>query len=689
MEAPTIENHQLVTVGLLKLIFPHSFSLLYWGTIMKLAFQCIGVAFGDLGTSPLYTMPGVFSGGVKHRDDVLGAMSLIFYCIVLISLIKYVIIVLSANDNGEGGTFALYSLICRYAKVNLIPNHQAEDRKLSNYNLEMPSRRNKMASAVRSKLENSYVLRYLLLVMAMTGVSMLIGDGIFTPCISVLSAVGGIKQVSSSLTDTWVMFGTDKVGYTFAPILLLWFIFIAGVGFFNILHHDPGIIKAVNPYYILTYFLRSKKDAWVSLGGVILCLTGSEALFADLGHFYIRSIQISTCSVLLPSVLLNYFGQCAYLQNHGEDALNSFYSSVPKILYWPLFVVAVLAAIIASQSLISASFSIVKQAVALGCFPHVKVVHTSSKYEGQVYVPAINTLLMLICVAVTLGFKDTLQMGNAFGMSVACVFCITSVFLVLVMVMIWKTHPILIILYVLTIGSIEFVILSSVFYKFVDGGYLPLLIALIMGATMLTWHYGYRKKYTYEFKNKVATEKLTDIIFDQRIHRIQGVGLFYTHLVDGIAPIFTHYVSNVPALHSVLVFLTIKAVPISRVLPEERFLFQRVRPDQLIFRCIVRYGYHDSRKEQSSFEETLMNELNKFILHDDGEEAEREVELIDNALRYGGVVYLMGEGEILCSKGSFWMKKLVVDYFYKWLTRNVREPDEIFMIPRKRLLKVG
>ncbi|XP_058000965.1 potassium transporter 5-like [Hevea brasiliensis] len=696
-----------------------------WGTIWKLAFQCIGVVYGDLGTSPLYVLPGIFPDGIKNEEDILGVLSLIIYSIIIITLIKYVFIVLAANDNGDGGTFALYSLICRHAKVNLIPNQQAEDREVSTYKLDLPKRSTRMASALKYSLESSLIIKYSLLFTTMIGVSMVLGDGILTPCISVLSAVGGIREAAPSLSQDAIMwisvvilillfqvqrFGTDKVGYTFAPILVIWFAFIAFIGLFNFIKYDPGVIKAVNPWYIVKYFQRNKKKAWISIGGVILCLTGSEALFADLGHFNIRSIQLSSCALLVPSVLLAYIGQCSYLRKNTEDVTDVFYKSIPskyvvtrhdfyqclfrvfidaEPMYWPQFVVAVLAAIIASQSLISASFSIVQQSAALRCFPRIKVVHTSAEHEGQVYVPEINTLLMLACVGVTLGFKNTLTIGNAYGIAVTFVFVITSSFLVLVMVMIWKTNIILIIIYVLTIGLIEVLFLSSTLYKFTDGGYLPLLFALIVVSIMFIWNYGYRKKYMYELENKIAMKSLTDIVSDERIHRVEGLGLFYTHLVHGIPPIFAHYVSHVQALHKVLVFISIKSLPISKVPAEERFLFGRVKPGELIFRCIVRYGYKDSRKDQKTFEELLANQLKDFIGEDSGaEDRQRELALVDNALR-DGFVYLMGECEVMAANGSTWVKKLTVDYLYNWLIRFVRQPDEVFLIPRKQLLKVG
>ncbi|ERN16962.1 hypothetical protein AMTR_s00057p00198180 [Amborella trichopoda] len=254
---------------------------LSWETILKLAIQSIGVVFGDLGTSPLYVYAGIFQDGIKHKDDVLGVLSLILYTLMIIPLIKYVFIVLQENDNGEGS-------------VTMI-------------------------------------------------------------CIAILNFLFAVQ-----------IFGTEKVGYSFSPILIVWFLFICLIGFYNFIRHDPGVIRALNPMYIIEYFRRNKKDAWISLGGVILCTTGAECMFANLGHFTMQSIQISMCSVVFPSITFSYIGQAAYLRNHTSNAADSFYKATPDSLFWPMFVVAVAAAIVASQSLISGSFSIVKQ--SLGVF---------------------------------------------------------------------------------------------------------------------------------------------------------------------------------------------------------------------------------------------------------------------------------------------------------------------------------
>ncbi|KAM1697208.1 potassium transporter 5-like [Malus sylvestris] len=724
-----------------------------WAVIMQLAFQSIGIVYGDIGTSPLYVYASTFSKGINHDDDILGVLSLIFYTLTLIPLIKYVFIVLLANDNGDGGTFALYSLLCRYAKVGLTPSQQVEDHDVSNFQLELPTKRVKRASRLKSSLENSPFAKVFLLCATMLGTSMVIGDGVLTPCISVLAAVGGIKRATSAMTEDWVVlisvailiglfmvqrFGTDKVGYSFAPIICIWFIMIAGIGVYNFIKFDPTVVKALNPQYIVDYFRRNKKDAWISLGGIALAITGTEALFADVGHFTVRSIQISMCAVTYPALVLAYTGQASFLRKHHLLVEDTFFESIPKPLYWPMFGVAVMASIIASQAMISGTFSIIQQSLSLGCFPRVKVVHTSTKYAGQVYIPEVNYLLMLACVGVTLGFRSTEEIGNAYGIAVVFVMTLTSSFLVLIMIMIWKTNIFLVISYVLVIGSVEFLYLSSVLYKFNQGGYLPLAFATVLMFVMFVWNDVHQRKYYYELNHKISPEQLKEIAIDANFSRLPGLAVFYSELVQGIPPIFNHYVANVPALHSVLVFVSIKSLPISKVPLEERFLFRRVEPNDLnVFRCVARYGYTDVRNENEPFEGLLVEKLKEFIknsfwisqgnnMHstngeikfeikeefkdgtlanggenlkedlkkqvDDQDDQQdlldRDIEAIDKAWRWG-VVHLIGENEVTAAKGAGLAKRILIDYAYNILKRNLRQSDKVFDIPHKRMLKVG
>ncbi|KAJ6723460.1 POTASSIUM TRANSPORTER [Salix koriyanagi] len=538
-------------------------------------------------------------------------------------------------------------------------------------------------------LESSKFAKFFLLFATMLGTSMVIGDGVLTPCISVLSAVGGIKEAASTMTQ-------DSIVWISVAILICLFM----VQRFGTDKYDPAVVKALNPKYIVDYFRRNKKDAWISLGGVVLAITGTEALFADVGHFTVRSIQISMCAVTYPALIAAYVGQAAFLRKHNGLVSETFFKSIPDPLYWPMFVVSVMASIIASQAMISGTFSIIQQSLALGCFPRVKIVHTSAKYEGQVYIPEVNYLLMVACVCVTLGFKTTTKIGNAYGIAVVFVMTLTSAFLVLIMLMIWKTNIFYVVVFVLTIGSVELLYLSSVLYKFDQGGYLPLAFAGVLMAIMYTWNNVYRRKYYYELDHKISPDKLKE-----------------------------HYVENVPALHSVLVFVSIKTLPISKVPAEERFLFRRVDPKELnVFRCVARYGYTDGRNEQEPFERLLVEKLKEFIRNecsfsqafltngdvtekelgepDDGqvdedtkmdrtadrekeqEEAEREIEIIDKACR-AGVVHLIGENEVRASKGASLGDRIIINYAYNFLKKNLRQSEKVFDIPHKRMLKVG
>ncbi|XP_059664672.1 potassium transporter 5 [Cornus florida] len=599
-----------------------------WRVTLSLAFQSIGVIYGDIGTSPLYVFANTFTDGIRDTNDTIGVLSLIIYTLILVPMIKYVFIVLWANDNGDGGTFALYSLICRYAKVSLIPNHQPEDGELSNYRLDIPSNQLKRAQNIKQKLENSKTAQILLFLVTILGTSMVIGDGVLTPSISVLSAVSGINSLSEdsvvgiSIAILIVLFsvqrfGTDKVGYSFAPIIFLWFSFISGIGLYNLFKYDVGVLRAFNPKYMVDYFKRNGKQGWISLGGVVLCITGTEAMFADLGHFSVQSVQISFSGIVFPALLSAYCGQAAYLMKFPKDVANTFYASIPDPIYWPTFVVAVGAAIIASQAMISGAFAIISQSLSLGCFPRVKVVHTSAKYEGQVYIPEINYLLMVACVIVTFSFKTTEKIGHAYGIAVVSVMVITTCMVSLIMLVIWKISIWWIVLFFVVFASVEILYLSAVLSKFTQGGYLPLAFSVVLMMIMGIWHYVHKQRYMFELNNKVSSNFIRDLAQNPNINRVPGIGLLYSELVQGIPPIFPHFIANIPSIHSVLVFVSLKFIPISKVALEERYLFRQVEPREYrMFRCVVRYGYNDAIEEPKEFELQLVEHLKDFIQHE-------------------------------------------------------------------------
>ncbi|KAE8698899.1 Potassium transporter 10 [Hibiscus syriacus] len=609
-----------------------------WRTVLTLAYQSLGVVYGDLSTSPLYVYKNTFEEDIRHsetNEEIFGVLSFVFWTLTLVPLLKYVFIVLRADDNGEGGTFALYSLLCRHARVNSLPNCQLADEELFEYKKESIglAPKSSFGSSVKSTLEKHRVLQRFLLVLALIGTCMVIGDGILTPAISVFSAVSGLELSMSKEHHKYVEvpvtciiliglfalqhYGTHRVGFLFAPVVLLWLLCISAIGLYNIIHWNPHVYQALSPYYMYKFFRKTQRGGWMSLGGILLCITGSEAMFADLGHFSQLSIKIAFTSLVYPSLILAYMGQAAYLSRHhtiDSDFQIGFYVSVPEKLRWPVLVIAILAAVVGSQAIITGTFSIIKQCSSLGCFPKVKIVHTSSKIHGQIYIPEINWLLMVLCLAVTIGFRDTRRLGNASGLAVITVMLVTTCLMSLVIVLCWQKSVFLAIAFVFFFGTIEALYFTASLTKFLEGAWVPVALAFIFLIIMCVWHYGTLKKYEFDVQNKVSINWLLSLGPSLGIVRVRGIGLIHTELVSGIPAIFSHFVTNLPAFHQVLVFLCIKSVPVPHVKPEERFLVGHIGPREYrLYRCIVRYGYRDVHKDDMEFENDLVCSIAEFI----------------------------------------------------------------------------
>ncbi|GFY91028.1 K+ uptake permease 6 [Actinidia rufa] len=585
-------------------------------------------------------------------------LSFVFWTLTLVPLLKYVFIVLRADDNGEGGTFALYSLICRHARVNSLPNCQLADEDLSTYKKDiLAPNPTTFGSSLKSTLERHRVLQKCLLVLALIGTCMVIGDGVLTPAISVFSAVSGVELAMAKE------------------------------------HHK--------------------------------C---SEAMFADLGHFSQLSIKIAFTSIVYPSLILAYMGQAAYLSQHHvieNDYRIGFYVSVPEKLRWPVLAIAILAAVVGSQAIITGTFSIIKQCSALGCFPRVKIVHTSSKVHGQIYIPEINWILMLLCLAVTIGFRDTKRMGNASGLAVITVMLVTTCLMSLVIVLCWHQNVFLALCFVLFFGTIEALYFSASLIKFLEGAWVPIVLALTFMLVMYVWHYGTLKKYEFDVQNKVSVDWLLSLGPSLGIVRVRGIGLIHTELVSGIPAIFSHFVTNLPAFHQVLVFICIKSVPVPHVRHEEQFLVGHIGPREYrLYRCIVRYGYRDVQKDDLEFENDIVCTLAEFIRtgkvgpnsvdenstkqdekmagcwnafnpcrrHSDSPEIDRGVreELQDlMEAREAGVAYILGHSYVRAKQGSSLLKKFVINYGYDLLRRNSRAPTYALSVPHASTLEVG
>ncbi|XP_012085343.1 putative potassium transporter 12 isoform X2 [Jatropha curcas] len=695
-----------------------------WSTL-ALAFQTLGVVYGDMGTSPLYVFADVFSKvTIESEVDVLGALSLVMYTIAIIPLAKYVFVVLKANDNGEGGTFALYSLISRYAKVSMLPNRQPADEQISSFKLKLPTPELERALKIKDALERRSSLKTMLLLLVLMGTSMVIGDGILTPAISVMSAISGLQGEIPG-------FGTTALVVVSIVVL---------VALFSIQRFGTGKKNSV--------------DAWSALGGCVLCITGAEAMFADLGHFSVKAIQIAFSGVVFPCLLLAYMGQASYLMKHPESSGRIFYDSVPGSLFWPVFVIATLAAMIASQAMISATFSCVKQSMALGCFPRLKIVHTSRKRMGQIYIPVINYFLMVMCIVVVSIFRSTTDIANAYGIAEVGVMIVSTTLVTLVMLLIWQTNLFLAICFPLIFGSVELIYLSAVLSKIKEGGWLPLAFASVFLTVMYIWNYGSVLKYQSEVREKISMDFMLELGSTLGTVRVPGIGLLYNELVQGVPSIFVQFLLSLPAIHSTIVFVCIKYVPVPVVPQEERFLFRRVCPkDYHMFRCIARYGYKDVRKEDHhAFEQLLVESLEKFLQREaqdlaletnlneldsdsisvrstnsgvqaGGGTEELRIPLMekmatsmasesssalpasamstdeDPSLEYelaalreakdSGFTYLLAHSDVRARKDSLFLKKLVINYLYSFLRRNCRGGAATMLVPHMNIMQVG
>ncbi|KAM7506638.1 hypothetical protein LguiA_017091 [Lonicera macranthoides] len=668
-----------------------------WRTVLTLAYQSLGVVYGDLSTSPLYVYRSTFAEDIQHsetNEEIFGVLSFIFWTLTLIPLLKYVFIVLRADDNGEGGTFALYSLLCRHARISMLPNAQLADEELSEYKKDelIPSVDKGFGVKLRSTLEKHAVLKNILLVLALIGACMVIGDGVLTPVLSVFSAVSGLELSMSKEQHQYVEvpvacsiliflfflqhYGTHRLGFLFAPIVITWLLCISAIGLYNIFYWNPHVFQALSPYYMYKFLKKTRRSGWMSLGGILLCMTGSEAMFADLGHFSQLSIKIAFTFVVYPSLILAYMGQAAYLsKNHviRSDYRIGFYESVPDKIRWPVLVIAILAAVVGSQAIITGTFSIIKQISALSCFPRIKIIHTSSKIHGQIYIPEINWTLMLLCIAVTVGFRDAKHISNASGLAVITVMLVTTCLMSLVIILCWHKNVFLVLGFIFFFGSIEVLYFSASLLKFRDGAWLPIALSIILLLIMYTWHYGTLKKYEFDVQNKVSLNWLFSLGPNLGIVRVPGIGLIHTELVSGIPAIFSHFVTNLPAFHQVLVFLCIKTVPVPLVGPEERFLVGRIGPKEYrMYRCIARYGYHDVQVDDTEFEKDLVYSIAEFI------RSERDGDIVgleDEKMAVIGTAST-NLGVQICEEGKDYAETVGITEI-----REIRSPG----IPRRRV----
>ncbi|KAJ6895062.1 potassium transporter 1 isoform X1 [Populus alba x Populus x berolinensis] len=602
----------------------------------------------------------------------------------------------------------------------------------------------------------------MLLIFVLLGTCMAIGDGVLTPTISVLSAVSGVKVKITGLHENYIVIiscvilvglfslqhhGTNRVAFLFAPIVTAWLLCISSIGIYNIFRWNRHVFCAISPIYMLKFLKNTGTEGWVSLGGVVLSITGVETMFADLGHFSSSSIKVAFTCVVYPCLILAYMGEAAFLSKHHEDIQRSFYKAIPESVFWPVFIVATFAAVVGSQAVISATFSMISQCCALNCFPRVKIVHTSSKIYGQIYIPEVNWMLMCLCLAVTIGLRDTNMMGHAYGLAVTTVMFVTTCLMALVMIIVWKKKIIIAVAFLLFFGSIEVLYISASVYKVPEGGWIPLVLSLIFMVVMYIWNYGTMKKHQFDVENKVSMNRIVSLGPSLGMVRVPGIGLVYSNLAIGVPAVFGHFVTNLPAFHQVLVFVCVKSVQVPHVSENERLLISRVGPKEYgMFRCIVRYGYKDLQQENYDFENRLVSGIVQFVETEEesaskltsesfgefentafkgfvasehpytnsrrkekmvqsscdiqAEVAKTGSERLENTqlkheslqilkAKESGVAYILGHSHAKAKKSSSIIKKIAINVVYTFLSKNSREPDVVLNVPHTSLLEVG
>jgi KUP system potassium uptake protein len=529
----------------------------------------LGVVFGDIGTSPLYTLKVCFIGQssvIPSPQNVLGLVSLIFWSLMLVVSFKYALFILMAEDDGEGGVFAMLALL-----------HKKRGAGLSRG----------------------------LILAGLFGSALLYGDGLITPVISVLSALEGLEVATASTKPLvvpltcvilFLLFwaqsqGTGKIGKFFGPVMILWFVVIAALGV-EAISLRPDILAAVNPAYGVRFFLNNGIRGFFLLGAVVLCVTGCEALYADMGHFGARAIRISWYFVALPALVLNYFGQGAVILHDPANAGTSFFSLVPRALLYPMVLLATIATIIASQAIISGVFSLTRQAIQLGFLPRMRVVHTSGMAEGQVYLPDVNVFMLMAAIAITLYFKASDNLADAYGIAVTGTMLITSVVFYFICRWIWGWSAIRALPLCLLFWIMDLTYFSSCLQKFTTGGWFPLGSALLIMVLMVAWWDGWKRLAIKVMTMTVPKEKFMEKVARENLIRLPGAGVFLSTFQREVPPMLLHYVNQTRAMYEKLVILSVLTTDAPEVEDSKRVEIENLGHG--VCRVIARYGFMES-----------------------------------------------------------------------------------------------
>jgi KUP system potassium uptake protein len=612
-------------------------------SLATLSLAALGVVFGDIGTSPLYTMKEVFSLS-KHpveltQFNVLGILSLIFWSLIMIVSAKYVAFIMRADNRGEGGIMALLSL--------------------ANKNSPSGNKRN------------------WIMILGILGACMFYADGMITPAISVLSAIEGLEVVAPSLSYLiipitlvvlFILFyaqskGTHIVGTFFGPVMFFWFLTLALLGIINIAH-EPHVLMAINPLHAFQFFQLSPMVAFVALGAVVLSVTGAEALYADMGHFGRHPIRLAWFIFVLPALTLNYFGQGALLISSPENIKNPFYLMAPEFLVIPLIVLATLATIIASQAVITGAFSVSRQALQLGFLPRMHVEHTSENQEGQIYLPRINWLLMIAVMVLVLTFKSSGNLASAYGIAVTGDMVISTLLASFVFYEVWKWNSIKTLIFMAIFLVIDFAFFSANILKIPDGGWFPILIGSVLFVLMTTWKRGRALLYKILKGEAIEINSFISSIGANPPPRVEGTAIFLTPNPDGVPHALLHNLKHNKVIHEKVIILTVMFMDYPHSLKKDLVTVEKLPYN--FYKVTVKYGFKDEPNLPKDLALCAKNGVN-----------------IDSM----NCSYFIGKEILLATPKdnmNYWRKKLFIGLF-----RSAETITNQFKLPPNRVVELG
>ena len=610
---------------------------------LVLALGALGVVYGDIGTSPLYAIRECFHGHhaiALTPGNIFGVMSLVFWSLTIVVSIKYVFFILLADNHGEGGIFALLGLISAGGR------------------------------SVSPRLRAGLVFAGIL------GAGLLYGDGIITPAISVLSAIEGLEVATKAATPIvlpltcvvlFLLFlsqhwGTAGIGKIFGRVMTLWFASIAALGLGQIIQ-EPRILLAIHPVYAYKFFADNKLHAFVVFGSVVLCLTGAEALYADLGHFGRKAIRLSWMGLAFPALLFNYFGQGALLLGHPELNVNPFYGLVPRLLLYPMVGLSTIATVIASQALISGVFSLTQQAIELGFCPHFLIVHTSRLIRGQIYMPAVNYTLMIACLGVVIGFRESSGLAGAYGIAVTGTMTITSILYLIVITRVWRwslwiAAPLVTLFLVFDISYF-----GANLLKVESGGWFTLLAAALFTIAMTTWRKG-RSELMRKLGVRLPLNLLLDDVARHNLPRVRGTAVFMSFSPEGTPPVLLHHLRHNKILHEKVVLLSILPVDVPTVPASERVKVEDL--GQGFYRVVAYNGF----MQRPNVPEIMKLASNLGLPIDEAE-----------------TTYYLGRETVFTtgdSKMVRWRKVL-----FAFMSRNAGTPATYFGLPANSVVELG